>query len=95
MKTVFALAVALLLISGGALATETGAGTLRADDFNSLDKDDDGYIGEDEMKGNKELSSQLKKLDTDEDGSLSESEFGAFEAQRGATESASDRSPED
>jgi hypothetical protein len=93
MKSTYAAALALLLCAGGAFATEYGAGTLRADDFASMDKDGDGYIGENEMKGNQ--SSQLKKLDTDKDGSLSESEFSALESVRGGTQSASDRSPED
>jgi hypothetical protein len=41
------------------------------------------------------MAEQMDKIDTNEDGKVSESEFGAFESQVGASQSASDRSPED
>jgi hypothetical protein len=63
--------------------------------FQTLDKDKDGYLQEGEGEISKDMAAQMDEVDTNEDGKVSESEFSAFESVRGATESASDRSPED
>jgi hypothetical protein len=48
--------------------------------FNKLDKDQDGYISQQEAKADKKLMEQWDAADTDDDGQLEMSEFSAFES---------------
>jgi Ca2+-binding EF-hand superfamily protein len=50
------------------------------ENFNKLDKDQNGYISQQEAKANKKLLEQWDSADADSDGQLELSEFSAFES---------------
>jgi EF hand domain-containing protein len=49
-------------------------------DFQSLDKNKDGFLSKDEVRGNANLSSQFDRLDANRDGKLSQSELNVSTA---------------
>lgn len=61
------------LFSGAALAAGGG-------DFQTMDKNGDGYLSQDEVQGNSSLQSKWNDADLNDDGRLDQSEFSQFES---------------
>ncbi|MFT3735035.1 MAG: EF-hand domain-containing protein [Rhodocyclaceae bacterium] len=70
-------AVGLFLSSGAAMAAEGGAEPLKlkAQDFQTIDTNHDGYIDNKEAAAVPDLAKVFKSADKDRDGKLSPSEF--------------------
>ena len=66
------------------LSVSAGDKSSTQDSFNKLDADKDGYISQQEAKGNKKLIEQWDVVDADADGQLEMSEFSAFETGKAA-----------
>ena len=49
-------------------------------DFQRMDKDKDGFLSKDEVRGNANLSAQFDRLDANRDGKLSQSELNVSTA---------------
>ena len=49
------------------------------DSFKNLDKNQDGYISQQEAKADKKLTEDWSKADSNKDGKIEQSEFSAFE----------------
>jgi lipopolysaccharide export LptBFGC system permease protein LptF len=85
MKSKLALVTALALASSGAAYAAEKAMPKSphqaqvTKEFNRMDKDKDSYLTVNEIRGDKELSAQMKGLDKNKDDKLDEAEFGAFE----------------
>jgi len=69
--------------SGGGATGESNASWTR------LDKNKDGYLSRDELKGDASLSSRFSEMDKDNDGRISKEEFNAASSGAGATGSRS------
>lgn len=67
------------------LSVFAGEKSSTKDSFNKLDKDQNGYISQQEAKSDKQLMEQWDTADADADGQLEMSEFSAFEEGRAAT----------
>jgi hypothetical protein len=75
------------LFSGATLAADTGSsssgtsatGMSGASDFQSMDRDGDGYLSKDEVDSKPALKEDWVKADTDGDGKLDQAEFSKFE----------------
>ena len=70
------------LFSGAAIA----AG---GSDFQSMDKNGDGYLSQDEAQGNSSLQEKWNDADLNDDGQLDRSEFSQFETMGGSGTSGS------
>jgi len=66
------------------LSIYAGDKSTTQDSFNKLDKDKDGYISQQEAKGDKKLLEQWDVVDADANGQLEMSEFSAFETGKAA-----------
>lgn len=53
-------------------------------DFQSMDKNGDGYISQDEAQGNPSLQEKWNDADLNDDGQLDRSEFSQFETMGGS-----------
>lgn len=62
------------------LNVSAGEKATTKESFNKLDKDQNGYISQQEAKDNKQLLEQWDSVDADADGKLEMSEFSAFES---------------
>jgi hypothetical protein len=74
--TSFFIAVAVVV----PLSVSAGEKSTTKESFNKLDKDQNGYISQQEAKDNKQLLEQWDSVDADADGQLEMSEFSAFES---------------
>lgn len=79
MKSKLTMAIALVLGTMGAVSGElASAGSLATGNFMEMDKDKDGYLTMEEMKGDKELRANMKKMDMNKDNKLDQKEFNSF-----------------
>jgi len=79
MKSKLALTIALVFGAAGAVSGGlASAGTFATGNFMKMDKDKDGYLTMEEMKGDKELMAQMKKMDMNKDGKLGRKEYSSF-----------------
>lgn len=79
MKSKLALAFALVLGTAGAASgagLATGGAATAA--FTKMDKNGDGSLTMEELKGNKELAAQMEKMDKNKDHKLDQKEFNSF-----------------
>ena len=67
--------VALLPLSVNA----AGAKVTTQERFGKMDKNQDGYLNQMEIRQHKRLREEWNAADSDQDGRISESEFSAFE----------------
>lgn len=77
MNTQWTAVIFASLFSGAALAAG-GA------DFQTMDKNGDGYISQDEAQGNSSLQTKWNDADLNDDGQLDRAEFSQFESAGGA-----------
>ena len=78
--------LALPMAASAADDRDSAAGRTRADRFDELDKNHDGFISRDEGKDAEELNTRFSELDTNNDNKLSREEYGALKQNaRGAT----------
>lgn len=77
--------IAAAIFAGAAMQPVMAEGTASTSkqseaNFKELDTDQDGYISEDEAKGNTALIDRWIEVDENQDGSVDITEFSAFEA---------------
>ncbi len=77
-----AAAVLALGASGAVYAAGMASGTM---DFNTLDKDGNGLISQQEATQDMALSDKFKEADKDGNGQLDNAEFSAFETMESGT----------
>ncbi|MFO7602717.1 MAG: EF-hand domain-containing protein [Gammaproteobacteria bacterium] len=75
-KVILLCAVAALLPLG---VNAEGSKATGQPGFSALDKNQDGYLNQSEVREHKLLKDQWSAADTNQDGRISESEFSAFE----------------
>jgi hyperosmotically inducible protein len=71
MKKILAVAV-LAALASTAWAQKSPSGNAA---FDGMDKNRDGYLGKDEIAGNRELAKRMAKFDANKDGKLSIDEY--------------------
>jgi Ca2+-binding EF-hand superfamily protein len=70
-KLALAAAAALALAAGSAFAADDKKDA----NFNTMDKDNDGYLSRTEAAGNKDLMKKWKEADRNNDGKVSRAEY--------------------
>jgi hypothetical protein len=77
----------------GSQTSGTGATGEGNASWTKLDKNKDGYLSREELKGDNALSSRFTEMDKDNDGRISKEEFNAASSGAGATGSSTSSEP--